>query len=317
MEMLFKGTKAVSALTKTALACTTLCTVLLTSPVANALDVVIIIDTTGSTGALLPNWQARMQEEVIDQFRLADPHTRFSLASHLDFPFSPYGGTDEYAYRLDAQLDSNTEPFILALNNLDSGWGGDGPESQLEALYQVTTGHGRDLNNNGSFLDQGDISPTNTGFNDNSPSIVIHFTTPAVFHNEPFEPNYPYSGVINPPADFDSALTAMISKNVIYYQVEPNALPSIMGSEKTIMDHQMQQPLSVSLQQAKMAVAATPGERLAEATGGDVLHVGSDLSGLAEAIEDIVEDVRPCPAGQVPVYLPWATYCVPDHGDKE
>ncbi|WP_299008331.1 hypothetical protein [uncultured Shewanella sp.] len=300
---------------KTALACSTLCTALLTAPMANALDVVIIIDTTGSTGALLPNWQTRMQEEVIDQFRLADPHTRFALASHLDFPFSPYGGSDEYAYSLDAQLDSNTEPFIDALNNLESGWGGDGPESQLEALYQVTTGHGRDLNNNGSFLDQGDIAPTNTGFNDNSPSIIIHFTTPPVFHNEPFEPDYPYSGVINHPADFDAVLSAMMGKNVIYYQVEPNALPSEAGAS-VYMDSQLQQPLSISLAQAKLSASSTPGERLAQATGGDVLNVGSDLSGLAEAIEDIVEEVRPCPAGQVPVYLPWATYCVPDHGDK-
>ncbi|WP_298774035.1 hypothetical protein [uncultured Shewanella sp.] len=316
MKTRFKKTKTASSFAKTTLACTTFCTALLAAPMANALDVVIIIDTTGSTGALLPNWQTRMQEEVIDQFRLADPHTRFALASHLDFPFSPYGGSDEYAYRLDAQLDSNTEPFILALNNLESGWGGDGPESQLEALYQVTTGHGRDLNNNGSFLDHGDISPTNTGFNDNSPSIVIHFTTPAVFHNEPFEPNYPYNGVMNPPADFDSALTAMMSKNVIYYQVEPNALPSAMGGDKTYMDFQMQQPLSVSLQQAALTAASTPGERLAQETGGDVLHVGYDLSGLADAVEEIVDAVRPCPAGLVPVYLPWATYCVPDHGDK-
>lgn len=317
MESLFKGNTRLNTITKSALACTTLCTALLTSPMTHAVDVVIIIDTTGSTGALLPNWQDRMEEEVVNQFRLADPHTRFALASHLDFPFSPYGGTDEYAYRLDAQLDSNTEQFMSALNELDSGWGGDNPESQLEALYQVVTGHGRDLNNNGSFIDHGDIAPTNMGFNDNSPSIIIHFTTPPVFHNEPFEPNYPYSGVINPPADFDSALSAMSSKNVIYYQIEPNALPEASTMAGTIMDYQMDQPLSISLQQAKLSMTSTPGERLADATGGSVLSVGPDLSGLADAIEDIVEEVRPCPAGLVPVYLPWATYCIPDHGDKD
>ncbi len=42
-----------------------------------------------------------------------------------------------------------------ALNRTTPGYGGDAPETDIEALFQVVTGRGFDGNNNGSVLDSG------------------------------------------------------------------------------------------------------------------------------------------------------------------
>ena len=57
-----------------------------------------------------------------------------------------------------------------ALNRTTPGYGGDGPETDIEALYQLVTGLGFDGNNNGSVMDSGaaglastQLSPGNSG----------------------------------------------------------------------------------------------------------------------------------------------------------
>jgi hypothetical protein len=158
-------------------------------------DVVFLMDVTGSTGALLPNWQAQIPN-IVAAWQGFDPNTRFALASHVDFPFAPYGDPVgppyEWAYRRETSFADGIAAFNAALAALTNEWGNDNPESQYEAIYQVLTGSGRDLNVNGLYTDVGDIPPEPLG--QLNPMVIYHFTWPEEFHDRDVEPNYPYIG---------------------------------------------------------------------------------------------------------------------------
>ena len=183
---------------------------------ASAIDVVIVVDVTGSTGAVISSWRENMNT-VVDPFLAVDPNARFALVTHKDFPFSPYGAPTDYPYQVEVALTTNLTTFYAALATLGSGGGADSPESQFEAIYQANTGAGRDLNNDGDYADAGDIPPQSLGFNPVTTSVTIHFTTPTDFHNEPYEPNYPYAGVVNHPATLADAKNAMLAQNNTYF----------------------------------------------------------------------------------------------------
>lgn len=292
-----------------------LCAVLLcASNYSLALDVVIIIDTTGSTGALLPTWRANMETAIIQPIQAVDPNARFALVSHLDFPFTPFGGAGEYAYRVEAPLNTNTVPLLNALNSLTTGVGGDTKESQYEAIYQANTGLGLDLNGNGSFTDPGDIVPNPLGFNPITNSFTIHFTAPLDFHNDPFEPNYPFAGVVNNPAGEAEAIAAMNSQNNTYFTFVPTALTarSLDGREikAGVMDMQSGTLLK-SREDSTIAMRSSSAERLAEATGGEVIPLKVDFSNIREVMSRVIDVVRPCPEGSTPVELPFGVVCVP------
>ncbi len=274
---------------------------------ARAVDVIIILDTTGSTGALLPNWKEKIKPDFIDQFKAVDLNSRFALVSHLDFPFSPYGVSGEYAYRLEAPLDTDTTLLEAKLAALKPGSGGDTKESQYEAIFQAVTGLGRDLNGNGNYSDIGDIAPSQIGVDPTTGTVVIHFTSPLDYHNDPFEPDYPYSGVINHPATEIDTIDALKENSNGYYAIQPvsGPIPLTSSPEKMLWDQQTKSPLK------NFSMFDSSAHRLAEATGGEVLSVGKDLEGLREVATKIRDTVEPCAPGMVPVRLPTGILCIP------
>ncbi|WP_428242231.1 hypothetical protein [Gynuella sp.] len=297
-----------------------------------ASDVILILDVTGSTGALLPNWQTKIITDFIAPLSLGSSGTRFALVSHRDFPYSPYGGSSDYGYRVEAPLDADTTDLITALDALSSSGGGDAPESQLEALRQAISGSGLDLNGDGDYLDKGDIKPKLLGINPSTPQVLIfHFTYPLSFHNYPaIEVNYPYSGVVNHPADVDAVKSAIdaicpvttvdvydaggfkrVQAGCMLYTLIPSAL-KMLNSDGTLYKSEslIDQQTGKLLNLKPYALATNPAEELAEYTGGAVLSVGSSLEGLAEVVESVVEDTRICSEGRVPVELPTGIYCI-------
>lgn len=64
---------------------------------------------------------------------------RLGLASFIDKPLEPYGGSDDYVLRLHAEIGSDLEELLAVTGGLATGWGGEtGEEAQLEALQMVT-----------------------------------------------------------------------------------------------------------------------------------------------------------------------------------
>ncbi|WP_157635103.1 hypothetical protein [Vibrio rhizosphaerae] len=307
---------------------------LFTTQTANsATDVVLIIDTSGSTGALLPTWQRNMESKVFAPFLYEDPETRFGLAAHVDFPMSPYGTSGDYAYKMVHPLTHETQDILLSLKALRSGSGGDAKESQLEAVYQAIKGTGRDLNGNGSYDDLGDIKPQKMGWS-NDPDvtkIVIHFTSPLVYHNDPTaEDNYPYKGVVNKPASFIDMVLAYSELPAIY-TVTPDPLVAAKHKSAQSSTHEQLMELIERSNQLQgfsgqlesllpenksnlASDSASTAEKLSSLSGGKVLHVSSNLSDFEKAVAEVIEKEAEkrgeCPVGKTKVELPFGFYCI-------
>ncbi len=163
-----------------------------TSP-TDAVDIVLLLDVTGSTATLLPGWKAQIPS-LIQRWLAAFPHARFAVASHGDFPFLPYGSSTDYAYQVALDFTAKTDAVITAINELPQKNGWDDPESQYEAIYQVLKGDGRDVNfGNGTkgtfnYIDPGDI-PRNP-LSQLNPGLIYHFTFPGQpFHDTDSSPD--------------------------------------------------------------------------------------------------------------------------------
>ena len=117
-------------------------------------DVVFAVDISGSYVDDLPNIKAQMPA-IVTKLRSAFINIRFGLASFKDFPFAPFGGSGDFAYLRNLALTTDSAAFLTAVNGLTAAGGGDTPESQYETIYQILTGAGRDLNNDGDKLDLG------------------------------------------------------------------------------------------------------------------------------------------------------------------
>ena len=154
-------------------------------------DIVFLVDVTGSTGALLPDWIAQIPA-IAASWQAFDPDARFALASHVDFPFSPHGVSGEWAYRVESVLSDDPADLMVALGTLSSKFGGDEAESQYEAIYQVLTGEGRDLTPPVNYTGPGEIAPSTLG--QMNPMVIYHFTYPEEFHDRDVEPDYPFMG---------------------------------------------------------------------------------------------------------------------------
>lgn len=132
-----------------------------TGALTNLVDVFLLFDDTGSFVNNSPIVRSAFPN-IISQLQTSLPG--------IDLGFG-VGRLEEYANF--ASEYATGRPFILnqpiiaasttgylaaiqaALNRTTPGYGGDGPETDIEALYQLVTGRGFDGNNNGSVLDSG------------------------------------------------------------------------------------------------------------------------------------------------------------------
>ena len=146
-------------------------------------DVVFLVDLSGSYGSSLSNFQSKAIE-IANGFATLGSDTRVGLASFDEFP--SYAGSSDFAYRMDKELTYDFDSFNYAVNNMHLEWGGDGPESQLEGLYQVAK-----------------------TFNWSEKSEkYIFLATDASFHNSDIEEAYPGPG-------YTATLKALKDKGII------------------------------------------------------------------------------------------------------
>nr|MBN2278934.1 hypothetical protein [candidate division Zixibacteria bacterium] len=161
-------------------------------------DYIFIIDVTGSTWNWLSKWQASMPGWVAAQ-QAALPGVRFGLVTHKDFPFSPYGGTGDYAYQMAAALNSNPANFLAAVAGLSSSGGGDGLESQYVTIFHTLSETGLDMNMDFDYVDQGEFPANQIGILAGREIRMIILTDQKSFHDRDTDSNYPYAGASNVP----------------------------------------------------------------------------------------------------------------------
>jgi thrombospondin type 3 repeat protein len=183
----------------------------------SGVDVVFLMDITGSTGGMLQDWVDQVPF-IASAWKAFDPNARFAVAAHVDFPYTPYGTPTpnptygyEYPYKVIQVFNPSEAVLLSALTALELEWanaywiGGDGAESQYEALWQIMQTSpltaGRDFIAPVNYSDPGEIPQTILG--QQFPMMIYHFTYPVWFHDtdntsDPDEAAYPcgFSGPV-------------------------------------------------------------------------------------------------------------------------
>jgi serine protease len=188
------------------------------------LDIMFLVDMTGSYRDDLPNFQVNIVD-IVNEVSNAHDDVRFGLATFQDFPIQPFGwpgggfteqdGTvtnvpADYVYRLDQSLTGTRSDFldsVQALTPPHPGHGQDGPEAQLPALYQLATGEG--ITVDGYTLPAGQ----NAQFRDGAVKLILVWTDNS-FHL-PSDAGGTYPGGI----DFNDVAQAI-------FELDP---PQVMG----------------------------------------------------------------------------------------
>ena len=285
----------------------------------NGTDIVFLIDITGSTGALLPDWVAQIPT-IAQSWLNFDPQSRFALASHVDFPFAPHGVAGEWAYRVETAFTPNIGTLQTALAALTSKFGSDSPESQYEAIYQVLTGEGRDLSLPINMSGPGEISASSLG--QINPMVIYHFTFPEQFHDRDLEPNYPFAGAL-PVAGRTAVLTELAARSALdqffgltfigdpgpdpfftfsTFRAKPGgrgdainlwSAPTTVAWSPRLPARDLR-PAIAALGALGVNVVAAPGplQEMASVTNGLVLNVGTDLSNLQAAVDTSIAHYR-------------------------
>jgi len=154
------------------------------------LDVVMLVDLSGSYGDDLSTFRAK-SSEIVDaiKYRLPEYDLKIGITSFDDYPISPYGGSGDFAFKMQLDLTNDIDAFKNKLNELEVAYGGDTPEAQLEGIYQtIKTIH----------------------WDDNAQKIILFFTD-AVFHDKDkhdSDSSYPGQGSI--------ATRKLIDENGVY-----------------------------------------------------------------------------------------------------
>ena len=149
------------------------------------LDFVLLVDLSGSYRDDIEKIKD-LAPDLFDSIRADVPDSQFSLATFVDFPFSPWGNasTGDYGYAMDQDLTTDRDTWLTAVNGMYTRYGGDFPEAQFEGLFQTVTGLGREMpiTADGDYDDLGEIEPGwNATFRDDA-TRVIAITTDAAFH---------------------------------------------------------------------------------------------------------------------------------------
>src|SRR5262249_33631178 len=133
------------------------------SSVIDKVDVFFLFDDTGSFAGRVPAVTGIFTQLVSDlQTALPGVSLGFGVGRFEDFGGSGTGFSGEFSTGRPFTLNqpivttdvaSFSTLISAALNRTAPGFGGDGPEANVEALYQIATGAGFDGNGNASTLD--------------------------------------------------------------------------------------------------------------------------------------------------------------------
>ena len=96
-------------------------------------DIVLVVDETGSMGPAIANVKAEMGS-IVTSVQSAQPQAQFAVASYKD-------ESDGAAlFQVESGLTGSQATAQAAINSLAASGGGDTPEGQLNALWQVGSG---------------------------------------------------------------------------------------------------------------------------------------------------------------------------------
>jgi len=171
-----------------------------------AADVVFVVDETGSMGGLIAGVRSTLLTEIIPGLEDSISSLEMGVAGFRDFYYGSYGSSGDAPFIRHADVTSSVATVTSAVSALSATGGNDGPESHVEALYQLSTGEGI-----GTYV------PASTGcaagrvgylcLRPDAVPVVLLFTD-APFHNGPSGEDA-YSGISPPPHTYAQAVAAL------------------------------------------------------------------------------------------------------------
>ncbi len=105
-------------------------------------DIAFNVDTTGSMGGEIDELRATLSTRIIPAAAARLESVGFAVSHFDDFPCGEFGGGNDVPFALLQRVTLDADVAQTAVEALPLHNGGDGPESGLEALYQLATGEG-------------------------------------------------------------------------------------------------------------------------------------------------------------------------------
>ena len=181
-------------------------------------DVLFLVDVTGSMSQEIDNIQRRLRDRIVPGIAEEIPDVGIGVAYFADFDFGDYGLADDVPYVLLQPITNDLITAQAGVDLLPVLDGNDGPEAQVEALYQAATGDGL-----GDLVDPLIACPTGgTGgvcFRREALPVVLMFTD-APFHNGPTG-MYPYQGISPTPHTWQQAVDALSGRGASFIDTRP------------------------------------------------------------------------------------------------
>ncbi len=203
-----------------------------TGALTNLVDVFLLFDDTGSFVNNSPIVRAAFPD-IIARLNASLPGINLGFG---------VGRFEEYANF--ASEYSSGRPFVLnqpivaastagyltsiqaALNRTAPGYGGDQPETDIEALFQLVTGKGFDGNNNGAVLDSGRAGLASTQINPGPSGDVPSF---ASFTADPANSVMPAAGNVGGAGFRSGALPIVLLATDTGFAYQPKGETSVTG----------------------------------------------------------------------------------------
>ena len=122
-------------------------------------DVAFLLDTTGSMSGTA-NAMASEFSAIVTALNALIPDAEYGFATYDDYAYAGYGYSNRrQALHPAPAITDNTAAVQAELSGVPIHFGGDGPESGMEALYQGANGSGYDQNCNGIYDSATDVKP--------------------------------------------------------------------------------------------------------------------------------------------------------------
>lgn len=107
-------------------------------------DIFFMVDTTGSMQRTIDTLRNTLTGRIIPGIAMAlrDGNVRYGVADFRDIPNGQYGAANDWILRVRQSLNADPMFALNAVRAMTAATGGDWPESQVEAIYQVLEGTG-------------------------------------------------------------------------------------------------------------------------------------------------------------------------------
>ncbi len=100
-------------------------------------DVFFLVDTSGSMGGIINSVKDNATDILSGTAGFGD--VAWGVGSYEDFPERTWGGPDDLPWRLNQAITTDQSDVQAGINTLALGFGRDGPESNLHALFETAT----------------------------------------------------------------------------------------------------------------------------------------------------------------------------------